>query len=125
MVVGIMKNQSYLGKDGLVYTFYCGDQTYEKVKETVEQTGRALEESQEQNKRALVLVDISEIGKIDSAARRAGFDGARNLKYDKLAVFGQPSPFLRNLAGLVIKAVGLNKIKLFKTQEEAREWLNT
>lgn len=120
-----MINRSYLGEDGLVYAFYVGDQTLEKVKKTVGQTGSALDEARKQNKRGLVLVDISKIGKIDSGARRAGYDGTRNLKYEKLAVFGEPNPFLRNVASLVIKATGMDKVRLFKTQEEAARWLNS
>lgn len=117
------RNQSYLGDDGLVYAFYVGDQTVQIVNETVEQTARALEEAKKQNKKGYVLVDISKIGEIESGGRRAGFEGARALKYEKLAVFGEPSPFLRNVASLVIKAVGLNKVKLFNTREEAVKWL--
>lgn len=120
-----MGNKIYLGNDGLIHGVYSGDQTYETIAQGTKQFTRLIEKVRSEGKPALILVDLANVGRQDSKARKAGVDGFLSMKYDKIAMFGG-SPFLRNVANLIVKAIGRTEgVKFFRGQEEAVGWLRS
>ena len=117
-------NKIYLGEDGIINGIYAGDQTEETIKNGTEEFTKLIDEVRSEGKKAFLLVDLTSVGHQDSNARKAGVEGFLSMRYDKIAMFGG-SPFLRNVANLIVKAIGrTDKVKFFKTQEEAVKWLN-
>jgi len=116
-------NKIFLGEGGLIHGIYVGDQTYETIKKGTEQFTQLIEKVKSEGGRALLLVDLANVGRQDSKARKAGVEGFLSMKYDKISMFGG-LPFLRSVANLIVKAIGrTDKIKFFKTRAEAVRWL--
>ena len=120
-----MQNKVFLDENGFVHAEYVGHLTYEKVTETQKEINALVEKMRKEDKRALVLVDISKVSGQDMGARRAGFEGMSKIKYDKIALFGA-GIFLKNVVNFVVKAAGKSgKVRLFTTEKEAGEWLKS
>lgn len=115
----------YMGDGGLIHVDVVGDQMYESVRKTADQIEENIKAVKKQNKKAYVLVSLNKMGKQDSGARKAGQEGFNFMHYDKIAIFST-NLFLKNVANLVAKAIGkTERVKFFKNQEEAVEWLKS
>lgn len=114
-------NKAYV-KDGLIYVEYIGDQTGESVASAVGDLNLLIEEFKGKNKPALVVCDISQVAKHNVGARKMGQDSLKTLRYDKFAICGGGF-FIRNIAGILVKATRKTNVKVFKSREEALKWL--
>ena len=118
-----MSNKVYVGEDGFIHGIFEKDQNYDSINKAAQEVEQLIKAVRQQNKRALVLVDVVKVGKQDSGARKAGWEGLLRLNYDKWAMFTS-NPFIKNVANLVAKATGRShKIKVFTTKNEAVRWL--
>ena len=119
------ENKVYLSEDGFIRADYVGKQNVERVTQTQKEINDFVEKMRKEGKPALVLVDISKVTGQDSGARKAGFEGMSKFRYDKIALFGA-GIFLKNVVNFVAKASGKSsKIRLFRIEKEASEWLNS
>src|SRR3989344_6398051 len=100
-----MNNSFRIGKDDIIYAVYAGDQTFETVKEAKRQTETLIKNLRAQKKRALLLGDVSKMGKQDMAVRKAAYDVFTQMDYDRIAFWG-PNYFISGLVNLVTKASG-------------------
>lgn len=121
----IINNKVYLGDDGFIHLDYMGEQNYEKVKADLVPMTELAEKLHKEKKHAYLLVDASDVRKQDSGARKAAAEIVFSVPYDKVALFGA-GPFLKNVASLIVKAIGKsNKFGFFDTKEEAARWLQS
>lgn len=98
--------------------------TTEDVDELIKKMRQLENKLHQQEKPALILCKLNGIQTTSSAVRFKGAEGIKSLNYDKCAVYGTNS-LVRTLSELVIAIAGVgNRTKLFKTEQEAREWLN-
>lgn len=119
------QNKIFLDDIGLIHGIFEGDQNYYSINQAAQQIEEFIKVVRQQNKPAIVLIDITNVVKQDSGARKAGWEGLSTLKYDKWAMFGS-NPFIKNVANLVGKATGLShRIKVFTSREEAEKWLKS
>lgn len=105
----------------IVHVRSMGNQTADKVHETIKDTGQLFRELDKANKPRLVLIDLRNAGKTDIGSRKAGKEYLLQ-KYDKAAVFGA-SKLLTHIVKLIISAANNPKVKYFSSQEEAEKWL--
>ena len=113
----------YLGEDGFVHLDYVGEQTYQTAKADQAPMDVLVKKLHGEGKKAYILVDATNVPKQDSGARRAAVEIVLSVPYDRVALYGG-SPFIRNVAGLIVKAVGKShKFGFFNTKEEAVKWL--
>jgi dsRNA-specific ribonuclease len=95
---------------------------------TQEDAGNIIKDVEEflpENRKGLVLTDMSRIEKPTSRARKVHADNIKNNhdKYEKLAFYGA-SVMNRVMANFIIKASGHNdKVRYFDTELEAINWL--
>lgn len=119
------RNVFRIGEDDIIYAEYVGDQTFETVKEAQRQTEILIKNLRAQNKRVLLLGDVSKMGKQDMAVRKATYEVFTQMDYDKIAFWG-PNYFISGLVNLIIKGTGkTSKIRVFRGQEEAVGWLKS
>ena len=120
-----MNNQVYLGDDGFIHLDYKGEQNYQTAKADQEPMDKLVRMLHQQGKKAYILVDATNVPKQDSGARKAAVEIVLSVPYDRVALYGG-SPFIRNVAGLIVKAVGKShKFGFFATREEAVKWLKS
>jgi len=104
---------------GIIFIVQSGDQSYEAITsltKEVEKLSRGLKEVK-------ILVDHKGVGKIDIGARKAAFNVARHLPYDKMAFYGT-SPYMTGLINLLARSVGKqHSIYFAKSLREAQQWL--
>ena len=82
-------------------------------------------ETRKKKKKVLVLINLTYVKEADSGARKAAFDYIMDLDFDKFAVFGANS-YMQIVANLVMHATTKeDKIRLFTTKDEAKEWLQS
>lgn len=118
-------NRVFLDEAGFIRVIFEGDLNYDSVERVTQQLEPLISAFHQQNKPALVLIDITKVGKQDSGARKAGQEGLKRLKYDKFAICGGDF-FVRNIAGILVKGIGkTDTVKFFKTQDEAIGWLKS
>lgn len=118
-----LQNRNFLGKEGLVYNIYNGNQTGATVKEVGAQLKVISLNLRKDNKRVLLLTDLRNIGKVNLSARIMGVQVIKDLDFDKAAIFG--SDFLNEqFVNHVILASGRGfKIKFFNNEHDAKIWL--
>jgi hypothetical protein len=121
-----MANRVFIAPDGWHVEFVMeGDQTYESVKKTVDESLIVNDLLRSQGKPIRTIVDISKMGKTDYGARRAGAEGLKEVTYDRLAVIAAKSSVQKSLANFVIGVTGKREnTKYFDSREEALKWLS-
>ncbi len=118
-------NTVRLGADDIIYQEYVGDQNRETVALVVEQAMMSIDTLRQKQKPVYMLVDISRIGRLDTGARSAAFEGIGKLDIDKLALCGA-TLFLQHVATLILSlSPKKDKVKMFDTNDEAKLWLET
>lgn len=116
--------KAYLGDDGFIWQVYHGDQTVEGVEKVATETEQAIQKLQNEGKPILIMADIRDFGKPDLGARQLGGKVLRTWPYKKLAAFGAKA-FLSSVINLMLLAIShQNNVRLFRTEDEARRWLN-
>lgn len=117
-----MANSIYL-KDGYIYSVYEGYQTQETVSTGISETEKLVHVLRQEGKPVHILIDLTNLGKTHSAARKLGVEGLRRLDFDKIALFGN-SIFTKHLLNFIITASGKQPcVKYFDKQEEAQTYL--
>jgi hypothetical protein len=126
MIHHMHKNKVFLNRDDIIEVKVIGNQTSDTIIDMAHQIDELLGELNAQNKLGLVLDDVSELGKTDTAARQALRDVARQLPYDKVAMFGNVNPIMRTGTTLLLQAIGMGqKIKYFEDRDQAISWLKS
>lgn len=71
-----------------------------------------------------ILVNIDKLKTPDKGTIRASLDFMRTGQFRRLAVYGKNLPPLMMLTSKVVKSVGGDdRIKIFRDEEHARDWL--
>jgi hypothetical protein len=119
-----MPNRVLLNGSGCVELILDGDQSLETLGPTLDKVSSLLEALRREHKPVYLLTDVSGISNSPSTeVRKFSASFLTESPYDRIAVFGSDT-FLRTLSKLIIQATGRGyKVKVFKTREDAENWL--
>jgi predicted glycosyltransferase len=118
-----MPNRVALNRQGVIEQHYEGDQTDASLNYAVEETNKHILRLQAAKKAILILVDVSKLGHLTTATRKAAIKALMHVHYDKIAVFGTTT-FTKALINLIAHAAGKSQaVKVFKTRVDAITWL--
>lgn len=110
-------------ENGLIYKTFNGDQNGQSIRKLQKETEKCVLVLRKQNKKVLILADLSNLGRTTLSARKAEIDFINKLDFDKAAVFGD-GIVNRTLAKLIVNASAKAfKINFFSTRDEAESWL--
>jgi hypothetical protein len=113
----------YLISGKIINCFFCGDQNSSTVKKFSSEIGVVISNLKKENKKALILVDISRIGKTPVSARQTSVDILKRCEFDKIAIIGT-NMFLYSIVNCIIKATGRGfQIRIFRILSDAKDWL--
>lgn len=120
------KVKVWIGDDKIVYVTVIPIVLAEEIEDLAKEVKKALEASQNKA-RILVFMDGVKLG-IRSHHRRKRFaqvakDLGVNPGFEKAAIYGV-NTIIRTVASFIIATSGLKNVKIFKTKEDALEWLN-
>ena len=117
------ENSNYLGRDGIIYNVYVGDQTLSSFEKTAKELGVLSKQQREKGKPILVLTDLNKLGKVPTKVRQEGVELVRSMNYHKAAIYGDDGIGMQ-IAKLIIKVSMMDyKIKIFKEKKDALNWL--
>jgi hypothetical protein len=71
------------------------------------------------------LDDLRRMGRTDSSVRAEVARLTKQLRYDRAAMVGDGSLFMRYGTNLMLKAIGRSNARYFGHQETALKWLRT
>lgn len=118
-----MANKVELDSEGYIYQKLKSDMT---AKDLEEDLPKILELEKQLIKKGLpikLLLDVSSKPKADTDARKAGVANLKKMNFEKLAIYGI-NPYLKYVIVFVLSASGQgDKIKAFKDERQARDWL--
>jgi hypothetical protein len=119
-----MTNRIFINKLGFIEHHYEGPQTSSTVSQGMQEAQKKIDHLKKLSKPVKLLVDISKVTTNDAGSRLAAVNSFKNLKYDKLAIFGG-NTYLKYLAKLVVRAAKkpTSKLQAFNNQQEAIDWL--
>lgn len=121
---GFMKNQIKLnGTDFYEEMTLAGDQTYDSIGYIIGQSVQLHDRLRQIEKPILVLIDVTEMGKMNLGAIESASIGLHNLPYDRLAAYGMNEKNSKIVHWLIRKTTDPNKVKLFDDRESAVKWL--
>jgi glutaredoxin len=121
-----MKNSVTLNKDGIVEIMTHGPQTADSVNEMGSKARYLLEELGKQGKPQLILDDITHLGVTDIPARKAVANLAHTLPFQRVAMLGDGSVFMRISTNLLLHGIGKgNLIHYFENRDKAIAWLRS
>lgn len=119
-----MKNSVILNKEGIVEITVVGDQTFSSVSAMAGEARKLLNNLGKQDKRQLLLDDITKLGKTDIEARQAVAKAAHNLPFQRCVLLGDGSTLMRVATNLLLHGIGKGgKIRYFEDREKAIAWL--
>lgn len=117
------KNKVFLNSNGLIEIIVNGDQTVASVQAMGDEAERLCIKQHENNKKALVLDNLLQIGEVPQEARQLVVRLAKTMEYDKLAMVGNGT-ILRLGANLMLQATRrADKVKYFDDYDKATDWL--
>ncbi len=118
------QNKVFLNDDNIVEIHVVGDQTHQSVMAMGDIIIVLLDDLKKQQKRLLVLDDVTQMGNTDTAVRQAVSQLARTMGYEKVAMLGPNNPLMKHGTRLLLMAIGMGKkIKYFVEREAAIKWL--
>lgn len=118
-----MPNQVHLHTAGHIEHTYTGDQTAETIAGIVQQTTPLTKHLRQSSKPVHILVDITDLGKLTIATRKAAAEALIRLDYDRIAIFGS-NTYTKALINLIIHAAGKDRaVTIFTTKAHALGWL--
>jgi hypothetical protein len=120
-----MVNKVYVDTEGLLEIWVIGDQTPETVREMGEKLVYFCEQLRSQGRPVLVLDNLIKMGNTTSEVRREVARIAKTLDYDRAAMVGDGSVFMRYGTNLMLRAIGRPNARYFGNMETARKWLLT
>lgn len=119
-----MQNTVDIEPDGVVCLSYKDQQTYESIFVLNSQTQKHITHLRSEKKPVLLLINLTQLGRTLSGARKIAAESLKNLDYDRIAVFGKDL-FTKILVNLVISATHKElTVKYFMSEKEARDWLH-
>ncbi|MBI3511199.1 MAG: STAS/SEC14 domain-containing protein [Bacteroidetes bacterium] len=119
-----MPNTVTIRPDDIIYFVFEGDQDGDTVMAVMKEMMSCAEKISLAGKKILMLGNIDGTKKHNAAARKAGLEMSKQMKFDRIAMTGG-NVFTRNVAKLVITATGDKRIKFFSAREEAEVWLKS
>jgi hypothetical protein len=120
-----MVNRVFLDINGVLRIQVVGDQTAETVREMGEKLTHYIGELRSQHRPVLILDDLRQMGATTSDARREVARLTKQLRYDRAAMVGDGSLFMRHGTNLMLKAIGRSTARYFGSEESAIKWLRT
>jgi UDP-N-acetylmuramyl pentapeptide synthase len=118
-----MVNKVYVDSDGFLQVWVIGDQSEDSVREMGEKMAAYVTQLRSQRKRVLVLDNLIKMGKTTSEARREVGRIAKSLDFDRGAMVGDSSMFMRYSTNLMLRAIGKSNLRYFGNIDSARRWL--
>jgi hypothetical protein len=117
-----MTNQVFYNPEGYVEVVIVGDQTYISFMDLKADADLILEKLQQEEKKRLVLIDISLQGEFSTGSNKAGMEVLESTPYDGVAIFGADR-VLEEVTKAIILAMGKENAKLFSDRQTAVSWL--
>jgi len=118
------KNKVFLNDDDIVEIHVVGDQTQASVLAMGKLAEDLLKELAQKKQPALILDDITQMGKTDTPARQAVQKLSGLLPFQKTAMLGDGGPVMRYGTQILLSAIGMgDRIKYFEDRDEAIRWL--
>ena len=121
------KFETFSSPGGFIEQRYIGVQTPDSVSAAISELVKQAKKLNARNKPVLILVDVSEVPKIDtsskmSEARKDAVQAMTSSKYKRIAVYGNVSvQVLVNTLALI--AGKRRKIRVFPNRVDALRWL--
>jgi hypothetical protein len=113
------QSRMYLGDDNMLYVDIVGDLTDDMAVPLKEGMLRLMNMKEGQ---VNVLADLNRAGKPSAEVKKKGKEVAEHEKFGKGAMFGL-HPVARVIASFWMSMTRSEKIRFFKTREEALSWL--
>lgn len=115
-----MKSKVYLDDDNIIHVDSIGEQD---EREALEGKNKVLELAEKLQGKCKILNDLTNMGKSRPESRKIMIESLKHKKVGKVANFGA-NTVSRFIASVMIKASGTeDKVRMFKTKEEALKWL--
>jgi hypothetical protein len=118
----IGKVETFMHPSGIIEQHYYGVQTGVSVGQGVGKVRHIATKLSSQNKKVLLLVDLTKVKSTDIPSHIAAVKGMREVPFDKIAIYG-PLRMQVLLNGLAIVADKHDKARAFETRIEALRWL--
>lgn len=112
-----------LDKSGVIHVTVVGGVDEAMSSRLIGEVQRLTSELRAQDKKVLILSNLTRAGKIDSSARRLSKEFFRAAKYDRIAIFGANEENSLALGFLVRTISKVLRIRFFKTESRALLWL--
>lgn len=107
----------------IIITRFHGKQTVTGLEEAASAMKEKLAYLRRAKESALMMIDLSDIEKMDSETRKVVIRSMNSLDFDKLAIFGGP-PLIGAIAKFLILLAGRSdKVHYLNNEKSAREWL--
>lgn len=121
-----MKSVVEAGKDGIIYTTLIGSDSVGEVKEWAERLKKAVKEGYEKGGKVNVLTDLTHVKLTqDIKSRQIIADMQKeNTPYIKKSAAFTTDIKVRFLTRLITKISGRRNFIVFKTKQEALDWLS-
>lgn len=109
--------------DNYIEVKFVGDQSYDSVKNTIDEVKLASQEFINKDEWVRVLVDLTDQGKTTAGSRKASKEAYNYGAYDKIVLIGASS-VMQAFLNAVIKASGRqSSAKLENNRDKALAWL--
>ena len=123
------KFQTTINPSGFIEQIFIGNQTPDSVIAAVEELVKRARKLKANDKKALILVDVTGVPKIDisgkmTRARQEAVKAMSNAQYDRIAVYGNVAVQIM-VNTLVLIAGKRDKIKVFGDRVDALRWLKS
>lgn len=102
---------------------FVGDQSYDKVKEFIEEGRILVQQLIDKDEWVRIFVDLSELGKTNSGSMRASKEGFNYLAYDRMVIFGASRFMTTFVKGVILASGRQSSARVEGDKEKALEWL--
>lgn len=117
-----MNNHVFLADDDVIQIIVVGDQTSESVQAMGREIIALVAQLRAGKKRVYIIDNLKRMGNSTADARREVSRLARELDFDKGAVVGDASPWMRYGTNLMLRAIGRPNLKYFASLDGAYAW---
>jgi hypothetical protein len=119
------RNRVFINEYNVVEIMVIGNQTLRSVQTMANETEQLCTELRDNGKRTLILDNLVYMGKVPPEARKRVVELAKQMEYDKLAMYGN-NKLLRLGANLLLQAIGKrNSVHYFENYDSAIKWLQS
>jgi hypothetical protein len=120
-----MINKVFVNSEGFIEIWVVGDQTAADTREMGEKVTYYIEQLRTVGKPVLILDNLIKMGRTDNDVRKEVGRFGKTLDFDRAAMVGDGSLFMRYGTNLMLRAVGRPNARYFGNLESARKWLLT